>query len=187
MKRILGVVLFGSVVLVVAACGGHSNTGQQLEAQQQVQDTWSLIHAQPVPHYNYSQIRQNLIELETAQANGVQTTSFFFNMGERDPIQICPSIGAPIATTTQLTNPQEQVRDPNGGSVPGSSVLAQMDPNGVYTGQSSGTYVMCVAQDGKPYANYWEGFVQTIFGPASWNYSTHQAQLIGPPSFRFSK
>lgn len=175
------------VALGLGACGGTNNRGNALESKQQSIDTYALELAQPLPHYNFSQIRQNLIELETAQANGVQTTSFFFNQGVANPIQTCPSIGAPIPTTTQLSNPLEQVRDPNGGNVPHSSVLGQMDPNGVYSGPSSGTYVMCVAPNGKAYADYWEGFVQTVFGPAHWDSAQHQVVLDGPPSFKFTK
>ena len=175
------------MALTVAACGGNHVSAQQLESKQQAQASLSLDLAQPLPHFNYSQIRQNLIEIETAQADGVQTTSFFFNQGVPNPVQSCPSIGAPIPTTTQLSNPLQQVRDPNGGSVPGSSVLGQEDPNGVYSGDSTGTYVMCVGADGKAYADYWEGFVQTVFGAAHWDASAHQVVLDGPPSFKFSK
>lgn len=180
MKRfVLAVALLFAAASVAAGCGSLS--GQSLETKQQAQDTKSLLLAQPVPHFNYSQLRQNLIELETAQANGVQTTSFFFNQGVRDPIGQCPSIGAPIATTTELTNPQQVV-----GNTHGNTSIGQMDPTGAYTGQSTGTYVMCIDGNGKTYANYWEGFVQTVFGPATWNSATHQVQLVGAPSFHFS-
>lgn len=191
MKRIALAVLVASVALTVAACGSGNagNKAAILEYRQQGQATYALDLAQPVPHFNFSQLRQNLIELETAQATGVQTTSFFFNQGVRDPVQSCPSIGAPIPTTTQLTNPQQVQKDNaapinNGG---GNAVIGQEDPTGVYSGHSTGTYVMCITADGKPYADYWEGFVQTVFGPASWNTTTHQVQLLGPPSFKFSK
>lgn len=175
----------------LAACGGGNaaNKAAILEYKQQGQASYTLDLNQPVPHFNFSQLRQNLKELEAAQAQGVQTTSFFFNLGNRDPIQSCPSIGAPIPVTDQLTNPNQVQKDNaapinNGG---GNSVVGQEDPTGVYSGNSAGTYVMCVAPNGSTYADYWEGFVQTVFGPATWNASTHQVQLIGPPSFRFSK
>jgi hypothetical protein len=173
-------------VSTIAACGGQSApNGNSLEHQQQQRDSTSLLYSQPVPGFTFSQLRANLIEIETAQAMGVQTTSFFFNQGARDPIQSCPSIGAPIASTTQLTNPDQVIHD---GYARGAALtVAQMDPTGVYSGNSTGTYVMCVGADGKPYADYWEGFVQTIFGPATWDYNTHQVRLVGPPSFRFSK
>jgi len=187
-KKILYVIPLLAVGIFLAACGGALSKGQALENQQQQQASTSLELNQPLPHFNYSQIRQNLIELETAQANGVQTTSFFFNMGVANPVQTCPSIGAPIPITDELSNPDQVLKDNtdlnNGG---GNVVIGQQDPNGVYTGQGTGTYVMCIGANGKPYADYWEGFVQTVFGPAKWNSTTHSIQLIGPPSFSFSK
>jgi hypothetical protein len=174
-----------AVTVSLSACGGHSKSGQSLENQQQTQDTTSLVTNQPVPHYNFSQIRQNLIELENAEAQGVQTTTFFFNQGVADPIGECPSIGAPIPTTDQLTNPQQvqQHSDAGGGNV----TIGQMDPDGVYSGDSTGTYVMCVGADGKPYADYWEGFVQTVFGAAKWDPASRSVQMIGAPSYTFTK
>jgi len=61
--------------------------------------------AQPVPQFDWSQIRQTLIDAQTAQAEATQTTSFFFNLGVVDPVFSCPSIGFPVAGTSQLTNP----------------------------------------------------------------------------------
>jgi hypothetical protein len=63
-----------------------------------------------------------------------------------------------------------------------------MDPNGVYVPESStGTYVMCIDAQGRPYAQYWEGFVHTVFAPARWDSGSHMVQLVGPPSFEFTK
>lgn len=164
----------------------NKTTNQRAEQNQANVGISEILRNQPVPAFAYSQIRQNLVEIETAQAQGVQTTTFFFNQGVPDPIMSCPSIGAPIATTTELTNPQQT--DPHGGQYGGgNTVISQMDPTGVYTGQSSGTYIMCIDAQGKPYATYWEGFVQTVFGPATWDKNTHQVQLTGPASFNFSK
>lgn len=182
MKRIIISLLVILSVLSLAACQ-NKNSAANIEARQQKGDAKALITNQPLPHFNYSQIRQNTIELEIAQAEGVQTTTFFFNQGVRDPTQSCPSIGAPIPTTTQISNPNQIVNDPYGN---GGAVVGQMDPNGVYTGNSSGTYVMCIGANGKTYANYWEGFVQTVFAPAHWDNSTHQVVLDGSPSFSFT-
>jgi hypothetical protein len=173
MKRFI--VVFAVVALSVmglAACGqGKSaqNKAISLEQKQQGIDTYNLDTNQPVPGFNYSQIRQNLKEIETAQANGVQTTSVFYNLGSNKPVYSCPSIGAPIPTTDQLTNPVQAQKDNiaplnNGG---GNVVVGQEDPNGVYSGQSTGTYVICVLPNGKAEATYWEGYVGTWFGPAT--------------------
>ncbi len=175
--------------IVLAACdtGPSTSKGQQQENQQQKASTESLVNNQPLPHFNYSQARQNYIELETAMANGVQTTSFFFNQGVTDPIGSCPSIGVPIPNTASLSNPQ-QVVDGSGSGGGGNVTISQMDPIGIYVPSSStGTFVVCIDAQGKPYADYWEGFVKTVFAPAKWNKETHQVELVGPPSFTFSK
>lgn len=188
MRRIVSLVLAATVVAAVLAACGSGNNGNRLESRAQAADTFGLELSQPIPHYNFSQIRQNLIELETAQADGVQTTSFFFNQGVANPVQSCPSIGAPIPTTDQLSNPDQVIKDNTGLNNGGGNVtIGQMDPNGVYSGQSSGTYVMCVSPAGKAYADYWEGFVQTVFGAAHWDAATHQIVLDGPPSYKFTK
>lgn len=178
MRKLLAIALAAPVAATLAACAPSAN---QTEHAQQQKDSQILVNNQPVPSYTYSQIRQNLIELETAQANGVQTTSFFFNQGVPDPVFSCQSIGSPIPTTDQLTNPDQMLSNHYG-----TGTVSQMDPNGVYSGDSSGTYVMCVGADGKTYANYWEGYVQTVYAPAKWNAATKQVELIGPASFNFT-
>ena len=184
-KILAGVML---VATLATACneGVKVPTGQAQEDKQQRQSTESLVNNQPLPHFNYSQARQNFIELETAMATGVQSTSFFFNQGAVDPIDTCPSIGVPIPNTASLSNPQQVVTDHNqyGG---GNVAIGQMDPIGIYVPSSStGTFVVCVDAQGKAYANYWEGFVKTVFAPAKWNEQTHKVELVGPPSFAFS-
>lgn len=180
---------FGLVLpLVLVGCSDTS--GKKPDATKSDQQVSSNIlenyqKSQPVPMFNYSQLRQNLIEIETAQSNTTQTTTFFFNQGVQQPVMTCPSIGFPIAATNQLTNPQQMVT--NGNNTWGwGAPLAQIDPNGVFSGDTTGTYVMCVNAQGKAYANYWEGFVQTITGPAVWDEASHSIKLTGPPSFDFS-
>jgi hypothetical protein len=135
--------------------------------------------SQPAPKFPWSQIRQTAIDVETAQARTTQTTTFFFNQGVADPVQSCPSIGFPVASTTQITNPLT----PTGYQ--DSSTVSQIDPNGIYSGDSTGTYVLCVGGAGKTYGVYWEGFVYAVTGPAIFNRSTHDVEMTGPSSFDF--
>lgn len=132
---------------------------------------------QPVPAFDYSQYRQTLIDILQAQVHNVATTTFFFNAGSVDPISTCPSIGFGIPTTAQLTNPDQRV-----GSNNGPVTLPQMEPNGVYTGESSGTYVVCVAPSGDKYIDYWEGDVKTVGAPAHWDTSKHDVTIDGEPT-----
>lgn len=180
-KSVLAVLVGGATVLAVAACTASNNdsinkdqaaTNQQLDRYQA---------NQPTPAFDWSQYRQTVIDVETAQVHGVATTTFFFNQGVQRPIKVCPSIGFPVATTSQLTNPDQLVaRGYNSTTIDG--VVGQQEPNGVYTGDSSGTYVVCVAPNGTKYVTYWEGFVHTEGGPAHWDDKADVIVLDGPPT-----
>lgn len=173
---------------LIAGCSGSTsgakavnndakNSASQLEQYQQ---------AQPVPRFNYSQLRQNLIEIQTAQANATATTSFMFlqsGAGATGPlVHWCPSIGFPIPATYQLTAPQFGAYMDNRDDL----VLPQLEANGVYTGNTTGTYVMCVGSDGKPFAFYHEGFVSTVTGPAHWDVAEGEIVMDGTSSAPFS-
>jgi ABC-type Fe3+-hydroxamate transport system substrate-binding protein len=132
---------------------------------------------QPIPQSDWSQYRQTLIDVEQAQVHGVATTTFFYNMGSNVPVKSCPSIGFPVPTTSQLTNP-EQVVTKNGNP----ATVGQSEPNGTYTGDSSGTYVVCVADGGAKYVTYWEGSVETEGGPAHYDKASGQIVLDGQPT-----
>lgn len=187
MRRIVVLMVMAVVgMFAIAACGGSAPTAHSVETHAQNMDSFLLTTNQPVPIFNHSQIRQELIDIETAQANGVQSTTFFMpNVGP--PEGSCSSIGAPVAATTELTNPQQVVY--GGGSSPQVDrlVVSQMDPNGVYSGNSTGTYVMCVnPTNGQVYAQYWEGYVRVVFGPAVWDSATNSPKLIGNPTHLFN-
>lgn len=139
---------------------------------------------QPVPSFDWSQYRQTVIDVESAEVHGVATTTFFYNMGSQKPISSCPSLGFPVAVTAQLTNPTQisYGAHPGGGS--DAQVIEQAEPNGVYTGGSDGTYVVCIAPGGAKYMQYWEGDVNTIGGPAHWDQGSEQIVLDGAPTVK---
>jgi hypothetical protein len=173
------------VGLAVAACthGTSTPTGQQQESQQQAADTNSLEQSQPIPHFDYSQIRQTLIDAESISADGTQTTSFFFQMGDPDPVFSCPSLGMPVANTAELSNPDQVQWNSLGNNAAASAVIGQMDPDGIYAPSSStGTYVICVNSSGQKYLQYWEGDVMAVTSAATWDASTHQIQVSGAPT-----
>lgn len=171
-------------VAALAGCTQSGNTGQQQENAQQQADTTSVEASQPIPHFNYSQIRQTIIDAETIAADGTQTTSFFFQMGNQDPVFSCPSLGEPVANTAQLSNPNQVVtQDGQGNGITGSAVIGQMDPDGVYApSASSGTYVICVNGAGAKYLMYWEGDVLTAAAGAEWDTATHSLKVTGAPT-----
>jgi hypothetical protein len=158
----------------VSACEDQKSAREKDEdaSEQLLRD---LQKAHPTPSFERSQLRQNLVDIVTAQAEATQTTSFFFLEGV-GVVGSCPSIGFPIASTTQLTNPSQISRD--------ATVIPQVEPTGVFTGTSTGTYVICVDAQGEAYARYWEGYVQTLSGPAEIN-EAGEVVLVGPSSFEF--
>lgn len=177
-KTIAGAAAAAILAVSLAACNNDSGNAQ--ESAQQQADTRSLEASQPIPHYNWSQIRQTAIDAQDIAANGSQTTSFFFMMGDRDPIFSCPSIGMPVPNTAQLSNPLQPAS--NSGTF-AEDVIGQMDPDGIYSPtSSSGTYVICINASGAKYLDYWEGDVFTVAGAAEWDAATHSLKVIGAPT-----
>lgn len=129
---------------------------------------------QPIPQADWSQYRQSVIDITNAQIHGMATTSFFFLEGVDHPIGKCPSIGYPVPSTAQLTNPDQQVSS--------GATVAQAEPNGTFTGESTATYVICVAPNGTKYPDYWEGYVRSVGGPAEWDSTKKEIVLIGDPT-----
>lgn len=175
-----------AVVSVVALAGCSQQNDQANHNEQKAQSTiqGTLDTNQPIPMATHSEMRQVLTDVENYQLKGVATTSFFYNQGVQNPIFVCPSIGFPIPTTDSLTNPHQISSAPQIGGGNAYDVLDQMEPTGIYAGDSTGTYVECVDPTGQRYAKYWEGFVDTIGGPAHWDAGQHQEVLDGTPTMK---
>ena len=177
-----------ALIIVLAACSGDSNSDARQEDEATAAAQLNQFQqAQPVPQFNTSQLRQNLIEIETAQANTTATTSFMFLLagaGESGPlVHECPSIGFPIPATYQLTNPDQIEGNRDGGYV----AIPQLESTGIYTGDTTGTYVMCVGDDGEAFAFYHEGFVATVTGPAHWDVELGEIVMDGTSSAEFTE
>lgn len=182
-KALAAIPAAGLLLLAVAGCNGTPNaSGAQQESNDSANIEKSFLLNQPPPHFAHSDIRATAISIEAIQALGEQTTTFAFQQGDPDPIWSCPSLGEPVASTTQITNPVQVFKTTvpyrEGAAVPEGN----MDPNGIYAGDSTGTYVLCVSGDGTPYAEYWEGNVDSVSGPARWDSGTHQIVVTGQPT-----
>jgi hypothetical protein len=176
-----GIVIIAATAAVLAGCSSRQgSTSTIADSERTNQDLAILQRVQPIPQFPWSQYRQTIIDVETAEANGTATTSFFYNQGVDHPIFSCPSIGFPVPITSQLTNP-DQIQygnRPGGGNDAG--VVGQAEPNGTYTGDSTGTYVTCIGPTGAKYYKYWEGFVGTDGGPAHFDPASKTEVLDGP-------
>lgn len=187
MKKFLICVVAALTMVSASACTHSISKSNTDEHKAQVADAENLINDQPIPQFSYSQIRQNLIEIEKAQAEGVETTSFAFLQGVKQPIWSCPSIGMAIPETASLSNPLQIVNQNVGSGTWADGVVDQMDPNGIYTSTNgTGTTVMCVDAQGKVKPRSWEGYVDVEFAPAVWNPQTEQVEDTGPASFNFT-
>lgn len=189
MKKIAGKFTIPAVAmaaaLVLAGCsslgGGGGNAAQQEQKVSSSIEQNADVN-QPVPVFQHSDIRATAISIEAIQALGEQTTSFGFNQGIRNPVWSCPSLGEPVASTTEITNPNQTVQGSGGNNAWAIATIGNMDPNEVYQGDSTGTYVLCVDKNGTPYAQYLEGFVDAVSGPATWDAATGQIVVTGQPT-----
>jgi len=167
LRMIIFLCLAVFLLFTAESCSGGTYADEEATDRQLLQ----YQKAQPIPFHEWSQYRATLISVDHAQATGTATTSFFFLAGRENPIRSCESIGYPVPSTAQITNP-DQVRS-------GGYVVGQMEPTGVFTGDSQGTYVVCLVQ-GKAVPTYWEGEVQVEGGPAKWDKAQSMIVSTGP-------
>jgi hypothetical protein len=183
---IAGIAVTIGLLSTTAACscsnssGAAANSTIKASANTGVETT--MDNNQPSPIFDHSNMRSVGIEIEAIEALGENTYSFGFMQGFSHPIWSCPSLGEPFSSTSQITNPEQVDPDTNPGH-PNSTAATtpNMDPNGIYSGDSTGTYVLCVNAQGAPYAKYWEGYVDTESSPAHWDASSQQIVDTGAP------
>jgi hypothetical protein len=165
------VIAVGALIGALTSCTPTATENDKKSTDTQLQKYQAN---QPIPQADWSQYRQTVIDVTQAQIHGMATTTFQFNQGVADPIDSCPSIGFAVPSTAQLTNPDQAVSS--------GATVAQAEPNGVFTGDSTGTYIVCVDPNGKKYIDYWEGYVKTVGGPAHWDSTKKDVVLDGVPT-----
>lgn len=172
MKKLVAVML--GLGLLLAACdstaqqrsGGENVTKEQDKVQTGFRH---LANSQQIPAFDYSQVRQTLIDVETMQAQGTVSTTAFYLEGI-GIVGWCPSIGAPVASTSQLSATQQYVDLP-GDEERSLYPVDQGEPTGVYPGQSTGTWTICTDDNGRKFAHYWEGYVASDTGVIAYDSS----------------
>lgn len=163
---IAGAALAGAVTLTACLDNGESNrqAGQNVSSEQQAVSTGfaRLANTQQVPSFDWSQERQTLIDIETLRANGATTTTAGYLEGV-GLIWWCPSLGAPVPSTYQLSATTQYIdlpADDNRDLYP----VDQGEPTGVYIGQSTGTWTICLDDQGRKIGKYWEGYTDSTTG-----------------------
>lgn len=165
-KKKLGAALVALLVFGLASCGSMWQDEQAQKAGDVGKKQQSTISesfdkqgkSQPIPSYDYSEVRQVLLDVQDIQATGAASTSAFYLEGV-GLIGWCPSRGVPVSDGWQLT-PDRQWADLPGDKTKEWKEIDQGETTGVYlTGTSSGTYTLCLDDNGKPFLKYWEGYV----------------------------
>lgn len=132
-KAIIAIPCFLLVFLVLSADSCDSSQVSTESGQVNSQQS-TYAQNQPLHKYDYSPERDELQQIYDARMKVVNTWTVIYSMGK--PVFVCPSKGYPIPYTTQLTNPENWVG--TGVAIP------QSEPNGLYTGSSMATWVLCI-------------------------------------------
>jgi hypothetical protein len=154
-KKSLVGLLVATMVIVAAAC--NSNSSAENDVQRQVNTQQEIYNkAQPIPQYNYSNERAELIAIYNARTVGNVNTWTVWYSNNGIPLGMCASKGFPIPYTVELTNPQQVTRQYiNSSAVDG--VISQADPNGLYpNGDTQATWILCLNSDGTSSPVYME-------------------------------
>ena len=145
------------VALLVASCGSISNsTTQEQGVVNAQQDQYNK--TQPIPFYDFSLQRQALIDIYNSQNQNSQTWDVVTSYSGQFLFQ-CEAVGWPIPAAAQLSNPS-QVVEVQGAWNKINGVVGLAEPNGIYTGNTQGTYILCSRPDGKIAPVYTENNVQ---------------------------
>lgn len=167
-NRIIAALSGLCLLFAVAACS--ADTGQDSRSTEEKQrDTVDdenraaatgfsrLVDSQQIPVFDFSQERQTLIETLTMRAQGTHGTAYATTL-DGTLIWWCPTQGAPIPSTYQLT-PSEQYVDIKSDDTRQKFPVDQGEQTGVYVGDSAATWTLCLDDSGKPFAKYEESNV----------------------------
>ena len=137
MKKIL---LTVGLVSLLVACGPapeHHYTSQELEEKKQEEMTKQGIESVGMPaviNFAEKRMMKDIIELR----DKMQPTYTYLVGTNNQLTKLCDSLGYGLPYATQYTNPQKE-------SDHSRSIIAQADPNGLYSpSNAEGTWVLCL-------------------------------------------
>ena len=124
----------------LAACN-QPETAASIERKKQAEMSLRGVESVGMPaivNFAEKRMMKDIIELRD---QNVATTTYIVDMNG-NMHKVCDSVGFGLPYATQYTNPQMPQQTVAGGS---TYVLAQADPNGLYSPASAdGTWVQCV-------------------------------------------
>ncbi|MEI8067928.1 MAG: hypothetical protein WCG91_03210 [Candidatus Shapirobacteria bacterium] len=139
-KKILFVVLICFVLIGGLAACSPTQEGKDSKIVQSQQEIYAK--NQPIPIFNWSQDRDNLIQIYVAKNEARNTFSAIASMTGETKF-LSPTIGFPLPADIQLTNPLQVVGNSYG------SVVEQAEPNGLFSSKNTdATYILAVRKNG---------------------------------------
>lgn len=151
-KFLMVVVAFASALDV--GCDSSESHDSEIVNKQQTH----YQKVQPIPWFDWSQDRDNLIQIYKQKNESRPTHAVVRSMGTGEILWDCPSVGFPIPADTQLTNPLQRMYE--------AAVVEQAEPNGLFTSKhTDGTYVLCVDGVGVVSPQYTESKVDVFTRP----------------------
>lgn len=124
-----------STLVLATSCGEPNSESIQNTKQEELNK--QAVQSVGMPAIvNFSEKRhlKDILELRDTES---PTTTYIRDMNGRLH-KVCNSIGFGIPNSTQFTNPQKIVSGTN------YTVIPQADPNGLYSGNSEATWVLCL-------------------------------------------
>lgn len=189
MKKIIFAVL--AIVAVVFTTASSCDNGTASDAEDTIREEQRAItiglermsKSQAVPSFDWSQERQTVIDVQTIRAQGATTTSMFTLNGV-GVVLWCPSIGAPVPATSQLTASQQYI-DIAGDHTRTNFPVDQMEPTGDYVGDTAATWTVCLDDNGSKFGVMWEANVGSITAVVNVEQMFPDAQRLRPENITF--
>lgn len=176
-KRMVLVPVVALAVVGMTACDNAQSTSDRQTSeivgqQQQIYD-----QGLPLPVYDYSAVRDTLIQINNAIVPDMRPAWFVFSTPGIGITDSCAGVGAPIPYSTQLTNPQRPYKP----DYQDTTALPQPEPDGTYKPDATqGTWVLCDFGNGiEPV--YVEDQVRAYFHPVKVE-NGKVVHLTGKPS-----
>lgn len=157
MKKYLMLLIAAPMLMGADSCYDGANPADAAETRVVDRQQLHYLAAQPIPFYDFSLQRDVYTQIYNATNEARQTYTIVESMtGETK--WACASVGYGIPADMSLTNPLKGER-----LYQGTVVTEQPEPNGLYSsGNTDGTWILCVMDDGSIAPIYTEHKVNTF-------------------------
>ena len=127
------------LLATVESCGGRSSSDAQQRQQQEMLSKESNMQVGMPAIVNFQEKRMAKMIYELRDNPKLSTFAYITDW-QGHLHKLCDSVGYGLPSTVQYTNPMRLAYDYTSQSI----ALPQADPNGLFTGDSHATWVVCV-------------------------------------------